>query len=42
MIGSMRTRYSEDEVAVRDAFFDFFANECPTTCLLYTSDAADE
>ena len=31
MIGSMRTRYSEDEVAVRDAFFDFFANECPTT-----------
>ena len=26
MIGSMRTRYSEDEVAVRDAFFDFFAN----------------
>ncbi|MEC7374649.1 MAG: acyl-CoA dehydrogenase, partial [Actinomycetota bacterium] len=27
----MRTRYSEDEVAVRDAFFDFFANECPTT-----------
>ena len=31
MIGPMRTRYSEDEVAVRDAFFDFFANECPTT-----------
>ena len=33
MIGSMRTRYSEDEVAVRDAFFDFFANECPTTAV---------
>ena len=31
MIGPMRTRYSEDEVAVRDAFLDFFANECPTT-----------
>ncbi|MEO0493766.1 MAG: acyl-CoA dehydrogenase [Actinomycetota bacterium] len=25
----MRTRYSEDEIAVRDAFLDFFTNESP-------------
>ena len=27
----MRTRLTEDELAVRDAFHDFFANESPPT-----------
>ena len=31
MMAAMRTRLTEDELAVREAFHDFFANESPPT-----------
>ena len=30
MMARMRTRLTTDEIAVRDAFGDFFTNECPS------------
>ena len=38
MMAAMRTRLTEDELAVREAFHDFFANESPPTTVRAAAD----